>query len=283
MDRYYKASEAIKKLNLSHSTFFTLVQTGQIPKINLPLRKQALYPKEEIDKLAAERAMLLSKEAIQKPQNVKLMAPSTEDFEQIVEIDHMLFPAETCITAKELQQRLLYNPKVTHILKNTESNIVLGYISMSPLKQHILERLIKLEIDETSIKPEDFMPYVPNDPLDCYIVSMAARPGPNMSQKIYAGWLIYAMKGFIFETLERGIIIKHIYTVATTKDGDRLAQGLDFQPVVVDHEWSSNYDDFRHVYVLDLEDKSSKSEIAKEYQKRLVNRNRRKRRYIREN
>lgn len=282
MDQYYKASEAMKKLDLPRSTFFILVQTGQIPKIHLPLRKQALYPKEEIDKLAAERAMVLSKEAIQETKNLKLMVPSIEDFEQIVDIDRLLFPEETWITAKELQQRLLYNPKTTHILKNMKANIVLGYISMSPLKQNILEKLIKLEIDETSIRPEDFMPYVPNDPLDCYIVSMAARPGPNIAPKIYAGRLIYAMKDFILEALERGIIIRHIYTIAITEDGDRLAQGLDFQPLVLDHQWNSHYEDFRHVYILDLEDKASKSEIVREYQKQLVNRNRRKKRYMRE-
>lgn len=282
MDQYYKAAEAMKKLNLSRSTFFELAQTGQIPRVHLPLRKQALYPKEEIDKLAEERATILFKETMQNTKSLKLMLPSIEDFEQIVDIDRILFPQETWMTAKELQQRLLYNPKTTHILKDIETNIVLGYISMSPLKQNILEKLIRLEIDETSIKPEDFMPYIPNDPLDCYIVSMAARPGPNIAQKIYAGRLIYAMKGFILEALERGIIIRHIYTVATTSDGDKLAQGLDFQPIVLDHEWSSDYDDFRHVYVLDLEDKKTNSEIVREYQKQLINRNRRRKRYIKE-
>lgn len=282
MDQYYKASGAMKKLNLPRSTFFMLVQTGQIPKIHLPLRKQALYPKEEIDKLATERAMLLFKETEQQSKSLKLIIPSIEDFEQIVDIDRKLFPEETWITVQELQQRLLYNPKVTHVLKNIETNIVTGYISMSPLKQSILEKLINLEIDETSIQPEDCMPYVPNDPLDCYIISIAARPGPALAQKIYAGRLIYAMKSFLLETLERGIIIQHIYTVATTRDGDKLAQRLEFQLLVSENKWSSSYEDFRHIYILDLENKVSTSEIVKEYQKQLMNRNRRKKRYIKE-
>ncbi len=153
---------------------------------------------------------------------------------------------------------------------------------MSPLKHNILEKLMRLEIDETSIKPEDFMPYVPNDPLDCYIVSLAARPGPGITQKIYAGRLIYAIKGFILESLERGIIIQHMYTIATTREGERLAQELSFQPFVSENAWSSNYEEFRNAYVLDLADKTSTSEITREYQKHFMNRNRRRKRYMKE-
>ncbi|MGH2508812.1 MAG: hypothetical protein ACRDHZ_15605 [Ktedonobacteraceae bacterium] len=192
---------------------------------------------------------------MQKSEHLKLMIPSLEDFEQIVEIDHILFPEETWITATELQKRLLYNPKVTHVLKDVQANNVVGYISMSPLKQNILEKLIKLEIDETSIKPEDFMPYLPNDPLDCYVVSIAAKPGLNSLSKIHAGRLIYAMRDFIQESLAEGIIIQHIYSVATTKGGDKLAQRLGFQPLVLEKKWSNSYEDFRKVYVLALEDK----------------------------
>lgn len=226
--------------------------------------------------------MILFKDAMQQSKSLKLMIPSLEDFEQIVDIDRTLFPQETWMTAQELQRRLLYNPQVTHILKDTDTNTVVGYISMSPLKPNILEKLIRLEIDETSIQSEDFMPYIPNDPLDCYVVSIAARPGPNIAQKIYAGRLIYTMKDFLLEALERGIIIRRIYTVATTKDGDRLARGLAFQPLELENQWESSYEDFRHVYVLNLEDKASTSEIVRAYQKQLVNRNRRRRRYLRE-
>src|SRR5579859_3695528 len=133
MEKYYKASEAIEKLGIPRSTFFVLAQTGQIPKVNLPLRKQAVYPKVEIDKIAAEYARLLE-DTEPEPERLQFMIPTKEDFEQIVEIDKMLFPGETWMTAEELQGRLPHNPKVTHVLKDGQTNRVIGYISMSPLK-----------------------------------------------------------------------------------------------------------------------------------------------------
>lgn len=279
MDRYYTASEAIKKLNIRRSTFFVLAQTGQIPKVNVPLRKQALYPKDEIDKLAAERAKILEG-AEKEIAEFRFVLPSPDDFKQIVEIDKMLFPGETWMAAEELQQRLAYNPEVTHVLKNISTNSVVGYISMSPIKQQFLERLIKLEIDETLLKPEDFIPYTPDSSIDCYIISVAAKPGPGIAQQIYAGKLIYAIKDYLLELLERGIIIQHIYTVATTKEGDKIAQGLCFTPLEVSNQSGNGYEEFRKPYVLNLNDKTSQSELVKSYQKKLTNRDRRIKRYV---
>lgn len=282
MNRYYTASEAIEKLEIPRSTFYVLAQTGQIPRVNLPLRKHALYPKDEIDKLAAKNAKIL-KGTEEKIGRLNFMLASPNDFKQIVEIDKMLFPGETLMTAEELQQRIPYNPEVTHVLKDTKTNTVTGYISMSPIKQDVLEKLIRLEIDETHLRPEDIRPYTTDSPIDCYAISIAARPGPGIIQQIYAGKLIYAIKSYLLELLEQGIMIRHLYTVATTKEGDKIAQNLNFVPVKTSNKWNSSYEEFRKPYVLDMTDKGSKSEIVKEYQKRLTNRNRRIKRHISEN
>ena len=88
-----------------------------------------------------------------------------------------------------------YNPEVTHVLKDTKTDTVLGYISMSPLKQEILERLITLQVDETELQPEHFIPYLANTPLDCYIVSMGARAGAGIAQQFYARNLPHQERG----------------------------------------------------------------------------------------
>lgn len=279
MIQYYKASEAIKRLGIPRSSFFAPVQAGQIPYVTLPLRKHVVYPKDEIDKIATEQDRIL-KGVETEPERLKLMIPTLDDFKQIVEIDHELFPEETLMTAEELQQRLPYNPDTTHILKDTKTNKVVGYISMSPLKQDILDKLITLQIDETSLKPEYLAPYIPNTPIDCYIISVGARPGPGIVQQVYAGKLVLAIKNYLLELLEREVILQHIYTVATSEQGDRLAQGLHFTPLKTTNEWKSNYEDFRRPYMLDLGAKNSKSKIVIEYQKQLKNRVRRLKRYV---
>jgi hypothetical protein len=260
------------KTRTKKSTFYDLIKRGDIPEgIVLPLRRHALYPKTTIDDLAEERARILG-EYEQEPERLQFVIPTSEDFEQIIEIDSTLFPEETRMSAEALQRRLPYNPEVTHVLKDRNTHTVLGYISMSPLKQDILERLITLQVDETELQPEHFTPYLVNTPLDCYIVSVGARVGAGIAQHFYAGKLACAVKSYLIELLEKGVIIRRIYAVATSREGERLALSLSFTPLATMEQWQSADEDFRHPYVLDLEDRNSQSKLVKEYQRYKMNR-----------
>jgi len=274
MDKYYKAGEAIKKLGIPRSSFFVLVNTGKIPKVNLPLRKQALYPKEEIDKIAAEQAKFLQ-ELEQSPERLKFMLPRREDLEQLVDIDRLVFHGETLILPDEQQRRFAYNPEAMHVLKDTKTDTVLGGITMSPLKQEVLEKLMRLEIDETQVKPEDYLPFTTGKLIDNYVIGIIARPG--VGEKYYAGKLIYAARDYLLELLEHGVIIRRIYTVASTKDGERTVKNLDFTRLP--GERKGKYEEFRHPYVLDLETTDSKSKLVQEYLNRKKNLERRQKRY----
>lgn len=278
MNNYYTAAEAIKRLNIPRSTFYHLIKTGDIPEgVIVPLRKQALYPKKDIDKLVEERARVLA-EYEQTPERLKLMLPNREDLIQLVDIDRMVFQEETLILPEEQMARFAYNPEAIHVLKDTKTNTVLGGITISPLKQDVLEKLIRLEIDETQVKPEDYQPFVPGKTQDCYVIGIIARPG--IAEKYYAGKLLYGALNYLIELLEQNTIIRRIYTVATTEDGDRLARSLHFQ--LISESWQGQYEDFRHSYVLDLETKESKSKLINKYLQQRKNLERRRKRYERE-
>jgi predicted DNA-binding transcriptional regulator AlpA len=282
MKNFYTAREAMGKLGLKKSTFYDLIKRGDIPEgVVLPLRRHALYSKATIDKLAEEQAKILG-EYEQEPERLQLMVPTPEDFRQIVEIDSTLFPEETWMSTEALQERLPYNPDVTHVLKDLKTDTVLSYISMSPLRPDILEELITLRIDETALKPEHLTPYLTDTLLDCYIISIGARTGPDTAQQIYAGKLVHALKNYLIELLEKGIIIRHIYAVVTSREGERLALSLYFTPLAITEEQQSTYESFRHPYVLNLADKNSKSKLVKEYQRHQINRERRLKRYTRQ-
>jgi predicted DNA-binding transcriptional regulator AlpA len=51
MQNYYTAGKAIKKLGIPRSTFYDLVKANEIPKVTVPLRKRAFYPRQRIDQL----------------------------------------------------------------------------------------------------------------------------------------------------------------------------------------------------------------------------------------
>jgi excisionase family DNA binding protein len=274
LNNYYTAKEAIKKLGIPRSTFYDLVKANEIPKVTLPLRKQALYPKQKIDELAEERARILG-ELEQTPERLAFITPLREDLEQLVDIDRMIFHQTTLILPEEQQKRFAYNPEAMHVLKDMKINMVVGGLTMSPIKMDILERLVRLEIDETQVKPEDYLPYTANVPLDCYIIGIVVRPG--IAATYYGSRLLQAALNYMIELLNRGVIIRRIYTVATTNDGERLARRLHFTHLR--SNWMGEHEDFRHSYVLDLENAESKSRLVKKYLKYRMNLERRRKRY----
>src|SRR5438132_10677520 len=169
VQNYYTAREAIKKLGIPISTFYDLVKANKIPRVTVPSRRQVFYPKQRIDELAEERAKLVG-EVKQTPERLVFVLPQRDDLEQLVGIERMLFHEALLVPPEEQRKQLTFNPEAIHVIKDTNTNTVLGGISCSPLKPDVLEKLIRLEIEVPQIKPEDFLPYTAGTPLDCYII-----------------------------------------------------------------------------------------------------------------
>ncbi len=274
MQNYYTAGEAIKKLGIPRSTFYDLVKANEIPRINVPSRRWAFYLKQRIDELAEERARMLG-EVAQAPERFVFVLPQRDDLEQLVDIERMFFHGSIIVPPEEQQKQLTYNPEAIHVLKDSKTNTVVGGISISPIKPDVLEKLISLEIDEAQIKPEDYLPYTTDPPLDCYIIDFVVRP--DLMATYYGGKLMQATLDYFIELLNRGVVIRRIYAAAVTKSGERLAKGLHFKLLLSD--WTREHEEFRHSYVLDLENTASNSRLVKQYLKQRWNLERRRRRY----
>lgn len=274
MQNYYTEKEAIKKLGISRSTFYDLVKANVISGVTVPSRKQVFYPKQRVDELAEQRARILG-EVEQTPERFVFVLPQKDDLEQLVDVERMFFQEAIIVPPEEQQKQLTYNPEAIHVLKDTKTNMVVGGSSISPIKQDVLEKLIMLEIDETQIKPENFLPYTTDTPLDCYIIDFVARPG--LIATYYGSKLLQATFDYFIELLNRGVVIRRIYAAAITKSGERLAKRLHFRLLMSD--WQREHEDFRHSYLLDLENIESKARLIKVYLKRKRNLERRRKRY----
>ena len=212
------------------------------------------------------------------PDRLTFNIPTRGDLDQLIQIEKACYHEATIIPPETIERRILYSPENIHVLKDTETDTVLGSITMAPLRPDILEKLINLEIDETQIKVEEYLPFIPGTPLDCYVVSIIAKP--SFAEKYYAGKLLLATLNFLTELLDRGVILRHIYTVATTPEGEKLAQHLQFTALRT--HWSGEHEAFRHAYMLDLETVESKHKLLKMYQNHKKNLERRKKRYQKE-
>src|SRR5258706_11842462 len=110
MDTYYTEEQAIKKLGIPRSTFYDLVKANEIPKVNVPSRKRAFYPRQGIDELAEERARILG-EVAQVPERFVFVLPQRDDLEQLVDIERMFFHESIIVSAEEHQKQLTYSPE----------------------------------------------------------------------------------------------------------------------------------------------------------------------------
>jgi hypothetical protein len=210
-------------------------------------------------------------EVAQTPERLVFVLPERSDVEQLVEIERIFFHEAIIVPAEEQWRQLSYNPEVIHVLEDSETNTVVGGVSISPIKPNVLEKLINLEIDETQIKPEDYLPYTTDQPLDCYIVDFAVRP--SLLAGYYRTRLLKAALAYFIELLKRGVVIRRIYAAAITKSGEQLVKGLHFR--LLKSDWTREHEEFRHSYVLDLENAASDSRLVKRYLKQRRNLERR--------
>ena len=260
VQNYYTAREAIKKLGIPRSTFYDLVKANQIPRVIVPSRRRVFYPKQRIDELAEERADLVG-EVERAPERFVYVVPQRDDLEQLVGIERMHFHESLIVSPEEQQEQLTYNPEAIHVLKDTKTNTVVGGLSLSPLKPDVLEKLIRLEIDEAQVKPADYLPYTVDTPLDCYVIDFVVRPGPLATY--YGSKLLQATLDYFIELLNRGVVIRSIYASVISKFGERLVKNLHF--TLIKSDWSREHEEFRHSYVLDLENVESKTRFIQKY------------------
>src|SRR5260370_23652639 len=200
-----------------------------------------------MEELGGERARMLG-EVGQTPEGFVFVLPQRDDLEHLVAIERMFFHESIIVPPEEQQKQLTYNPEAIHVLKDSNTNMVVGGVSISPLKPEVLEKLISLEIDEAQIKPGDYLPYTADPPLDCYIIDFVVRPG--LMATYYGSKLMQATLDYFIELFNRRVVIRRIYAAAVTKFGERLTKGLHFK--LLQSDWTREHEEFRHSYLLIL-------------------------------
>jgi hypothetical protein len=273
MSDLYTASQAIQRLKVPRSTFYHLVARGDIPTVPVPLRKQVYYPKAQIDALAQRRQAIV-REYHTTPERLTLMRPSTNDLEQLVAIDRTSRGDVGIIEPGTIAARFASNPDCVHVLKDTTTDQVFGGVTMSTMATKVIQGLITLAADESEIKPTDYLPFTPGVSQDCYIVGIVARQ--DIGATYYASMLLRHTMDYLVELVERGICFRTLYTVATTKDGERLARKLGFEELT---RGQGPLGDERIALKLDMEQKQPKAPLVVRYQRAARNQTRRAKRY----
>jgi len=261
---YYTAGQAIKKLHMPRSTFYDMVERGQIKKITPPNRTDGYYSKEDVDRLAkAQEAFILQYAT----DTTTFEVATEEDIEGIVDLNAELFGNVGSSKNREarLEQRMAQwraNPQIFHVLK--QDNIIVGYVGLFPLKQEAIDKIMagmaesrfRIEV----LAPQYITQFKPGEADNVFVIIGAKQD--TKKSKLYGARLITGAIDFVETLARKGIIIKRFYGTSRTQDGIRIARGMGFKQVAVPQE-----EDNLLRFVLDLQE--STNPLFKEYQ-RLV-------------
>ena len=158
------------------------------------------------------------------------MRPSLDDLHQLVDIDRTIWGEVGIIDPVAIDERFQHNPDCVHVVKDLEADKVLGGVTMSPLADGLIEQLVSLQIDESDLKPSDYRTFSREHAQDCYIVGIVARQ--EIAEPYYASLILRHALDYLVELAEQGIVLRTLYSVATTSDGERLARRLGFSEIL---------------------------------------------------
>lgn len=251
MKNFYTASEAQKRLNMDKNSFYYLIRKGTIKGVQMPGKKQSVYPRTEVDRLVASIKTLVEQYGRETSQ---FHAATIEDLPEEYAMDVSLYGKETAPIETRIA-KLKRNPESDFILKN--GGEVVGHINFHPVEKNVLEKFINGEI--TRILPEHVIPYVKGEPLNILIVVMSIKPGfPDDVAKHYGLRLIAGAVHFFKQLGENGIEIENIYATSRTPTGIRICRKLGMEEKAVPNEPGR--------YSFSINAQTSDSILAREYQ-----------------
>lgn len=259
---FYSAGQAIKKLGVPRSTFYDMVERGQIRKVVPPNKSDGWYHKSEVDKMARANQLFMLQYATDTStfENAK-----EEDIEDIADLNAELFGSSGGESNRAARYNLRMsqyqtNPEIFHVLKQGE--VVVGYVGIFPLKHEAIEKIVsgmaesrfRIEV----LAPEHITQFKPEEAEEVFLI-IGAKQDVRKST-LYGARLISGSIEFLETLARRGVIIKKAYATSRTQDGIRISKGLGFKRITPTSE-----EDNLLRFELDL--LTSANPMLKEYQR----------------
>jgi hypothetical protein len=113
--------------------------------------------------------------------------------------------------------RILYNP--------SDRRDVWGAVTVMPLREEVINRLLRQEMEERDIKPEDILPYERGNDYSCYVASLLIRP----EHRVHLRKLLQSIFDYWCEQYPQ-IKISRLYANVTSEEGMHVIHHLFFSP-----------------------------------------------------
>ncbi|MBV9689686.1 MAG: helix-turn-helix domain-containing protein [Ktedonobacteraceae bacterium] len=223
---YYTAAEARKILDLSDDRFQYWVRVGRIEKVRLPGRKQYLYPKRSVNRLAKriEAAIIAEEE-----EGLEFRKAILNDLEEEHALSYLLFGkgAHTVETRKAFMEQ---NPDIDyHLYKDDE---LVAFINFIPFQHNTVMQFITGQKRGRELDPSTVEQFVPNKPLECIFMEMATTPTvPPGRRTVYGEQLLLGFSEILEEWGKQGVVFTKFYATSSTPTGIRILRTAHFQEI----------------------------------------------------
>lgn len=219
---FYTAAEAMEKLDLPSASFHRRVAKGEIPKVTAPGDTFSMYPKRDIDALAA------AVEKIYTPEKIDFSRSTPGDQVEELEIGVLCFGAQY-ITP--LPQRIGFQQKNGNTFWSLKVNgKVAVYGSTFHFPPKFLDDILTGRRVESSITVKQVLQFPKGEPFDIYIDVLAADPRLELhTREYYSGIFVLRFANQILDLIANDHQIRTLYTVTASKRGDNIVNKLGFQ------------------------------------------------------
>ncbi|SRR6266487_424016 len=230
---FLTGKEAASRLGMKLSTFYNHVKQGKFNKITLPGSSEGYFPREEIEKIAQARELVLLLYSV---SPVTFSRATTEDdIRGIVDLCVAIYGISGTPSLEARLEIWGKNPYVYYVVKQEE--IVVGYISMIWFDNEALDVLMgPTKTTRTSSAgtgiysitgPEHINKFVPGQPIDSLFISTGVRPGlSNQQQREYGFKLIRDSLDVIDDFARREMPVRKLLATSERSDGIQLARKL---------------------------------------------------------
>ncbi len=225
-NNYYTAQEAQERLGVDDNRFYYLVRTGKIKKFVPPGRKQGVYLRAEIDKLAREMIAFV---VYDEEQGLHFSKATHEDVQEEYELAILLFGNAT----HDIETRQAWLDKNTDIdfIVRDHGRLV-AFISVLPVKHETIMRFMDGEIRGWEIPADDVLPYNPGSTVECIVMSMGTSPEINPLRRAQAGAkLISGVMGFLHDLAQQRVTVSKLYATSATPTGIAILKNAGFREI----------------------------------------------------
>lgn len=226
LGNYYTAREAQERLGIDEGNFYYLIRTGKIKKHIPPGKKQGVYPKHQIDRLAREMLAFMTYD---ETERVKFMKATKDDIKEEYEMAALMFGSATHDIATR-EAWLAKNEETDFIVKD-EGRIV-AFLNVLPVRHETIMRFINGEIRGWEIGADDILQYTPGSEVECVIMSMATSPDANIARRTqYGARLLSGFLRALEQLAERSITITNLYATSSTPTGIAILKNAGFEEI----------------------------------------------------